>query len=439
MFKLYDSLSKTFKILDTSKTINIYNCGPTVYNHIHIGNARPLIIFDVLYRYLISNNCHVNYVLNITDIDDKIINKAISENKTEIDISSFFTNEYLKIKKQLNTLEMKNYKVSEHIDDIINYIQILIDKGYAYISNNDVYFDTSKIKDYGSLSNNNIEDLIANIRIENKDNKKNPTDFVLWKQTDVGLKWKTKFGEGRPGWHTECSCLINKYLGDSIDIHGGGMDLKFPHHENENAQNLALVNKGLANIWLHIGMINIDNKKMSKSLNNFILVKDILLKYPYQVLRWFFYQTNFANPLNYSNEAMDNIYIEIKKIESTINKTKSILVMNNLQFNFDLNNIQLENDFKDQIENNLNLANCITYILNMIKKINNLLRSKDFDNLTNLYKTLIKSLNILGIEFDNLHNDENITLLKQYKNYLDNKEFNKSDNCREKLIKLGLL
>lgn len=437
MIKLYDSKSK--KMVELSENdISIYNCGPTVYNHIHIGNARPLITFDVLYRLLIHLQKNVKYVLNITDIDDKIINKAIESNATELEISDYYTQQYFLIKQKLNTLPMINPKVSENIDGIINYIEKIVDAKYGYyISSGDVYFDTSKISTYGNVSNQNIDLLFSGIRIQNDENKKNTHDFVLWKKTNQGIKWKTKWFEGRPGWHTECVYLINKLIGKQATIHGGGMDLKFPHHENENAQNQALFGCDIAKIWMHVAMINIDNEKMSKSLNNFILVKDILEKYSYQALRWFFYQSNYSNPLNYSNNFMDQMENEINKFKKSINDAKTILYINN--FELDLNNEIVNNKVIEYLSDNLNLINAITVLYDLNKKLNIAIRKKDFLNIKINLNELIGSLKILGIEFENIHTNENVLLLKEWNKYVNLKEFKKSDLIRNELIKKGLL
>lgn len=437
MIKLYDSKTKKMVTLNEND-ISMYNCGPTVYNHIHIGNARPLVTFDVLYRLLIHFKKNVTYVLNITDIDDKIINNAIQNNVPELELSNYYTEQYFLIKKKLNTLPMINPKVSENIDGIIEYIEKIVSSGYGYyIEGNDVYFDTSKIKTYGSVSNQNMDALFADVRIKNNESKQNPHDFVLWKRTEHGLQWATKWFKGRPGWHTECAYLINKLIGHQATIHGGGMDLKFPHHENENAQNQALFNCDIAKVWLHIAMINIDNEKMSKSLNNFILVKDILEKYSYQALRWFFYQSNYSNPLNYSDQIMEQMENEVLKFKKTINDAKTLLVLNNQDFS--LKNEQVNNDVIEYLSDNLNLINAITVLYDLNKKLNILIRQKDLNSVEIKLAELINSLKILGIEFENLHNDENITLLKEWDKLVKLKEFTKSDFLRKKLIEKGLL
>lgn len=436
--KLFDDASNTYKTLDNDQ-ISIYNCGPTVYNHIHLGNARPIIIFDVLYRYLKYLGKEVNYIVNITDIDDKIIDAAIKENKSEIELSNYYTNQYLEIKKALNTLPMHNPKVTDVIYEMIDFIQRLIEKGYAYVGNDgDVYFNTAKLENYGCVSHKKIDELKTGARIITSDDKQNPTDFVLWKITNKGVQWESPWGLGRPGWHTECVYLIDKFANHHVDIHGGGNDLKFPHHENENAQNMAIYNEPLADIWMHIGMINIDGQKMSKSLNNFILVKDLLAKYPYQALRWFMYSGNYAGPINFSENVINENIDAINKIESTINQAKTYLYINN----YDLNNVkpsQLNQSIIENLDNNLNLPNVITNVYEIVKQININIRAKKFDEVNTKVNELLAALNVLGIEFDNKHNIENLNLIDQWQNSLKIKDFEQADKARQNLISLGIL
>ncbi|MCV3743778.1 cysteine--tRNA ligase [Ureaplasma sp. ES3154-GEN] len=434
--KLFDSYTNQLQTLDDDQ-ITIYNCGPTVYNHIHIGNARPLISMDVLYRYLLTKNKNVKYVLNITDIDDKIINYALENNLKELDVSETYFQAYLKIKKQLNTLPMFNPKVSEHMDEIINYIENLLAKDKAYYVNQDIYFDTSSVENYGQLSKIKIDENINGKRVLNVENKRNPNDFILWKITNKGIVWNSKLGSGRPGWHTECSCLINKYLGQQISIHGGGMDLKFPHHENENAQNNALYNKNLAKIWLHFGLVNIENEKMSKSLNNFILMKDLLEKYSYQAIRWFFYQTKYSQPLNFSDETLKQCEHDIKKIQEVLIRIRNKLCLNDVSL--EINKLSNFDKFDNEIVNDLNLANCVKVIFDLLKEANILLKQNDFHQLVNVFEKLNYCLSIFGIEFTNLHTSENIALLKKWSQLVTDKDYEQADQVRAILIKIGLL
>lgn len=436
MIKLYDSRTNKLVNLDEEE-ISIYNCGPTVYNHIHIGNARPLVTFDVLNRLLLHLNKKVKYVLNITDIDDKIIKQAAKENVAELDLSNHYTEEYMKIKKALNTLPMTNPKVSENIGGIIEYIAELVKSGTAYVVDGDVYFDTTTQKDYGCISKRKPEELLEGARVEKDTKKKHPNDFVLWKKTNEGIQWDTEWCRGRPGWHTECAYLIHKLIGNQVTIHGGGMDLKFPHHENENAQNEALFHCSLAKIWMHIGMININNEKMSKSLNNFILVKDILNQYSYQALRWFFYQTGFANPLNYSDEIMQSMESEINKFKTSLNQAKNYLIINKIDYS---NNPSIVNEeVINQLSDNLNLINAITVVYEINKRLNIALRNKKDDEVLNTYFELLNSLDLLGINFDDLHTDEVKKLLLEWNDKVKEKDYASSDTIRKELINKGVM
>lgn len=435
MIKLYDSRTNQFIELNDPE-ISIYNCGPTVYNHIHIGNARPLVTFDVLVRLLKHQNKAYKYILNITDIDDKIINESERQNMSELELSSYYMDQYLKIKEKLNTIPMINPKVSDNIDGIINYVDLLVQNRAAYIEDGDVYFDTSSTTTYGEISKRKTNELLNGARVEVDNKKHNPNDFVLWKKTNKGLKWNTKWSLGRPGWHSECSYLINKHIGKQVTIHGGGMDLKFPHHENENAQNHALYNCSLAKIWMHVGMININNEKMSKSLNNFILVKDILNKYSYQSLRWFFYQSGYSNPLNYSDEIMQQMEKEIKKFENAINLAKTTLILNNFEINQHQN---ISHEFELALEDDLNLINAITELYKINKELNVAIKEKNNVLINNLLFIIINSLSILGIEFKNIHNDYNIQLLKSWQDYIKNKDYENADKIREEIKLKGLL
>ena len=282
-FYLYDSRSKAKKKLQpqVKNHVYIYVCGPTVYNHAHIGNARPLIVFDTLRRALLKADYKVTFISNYTDVDDKIINQAIKENTSEKAITDKYIQAYSSLRKAFNVLEPTiTPRVTECMNDIIQFVQDLIDKGYAYEIDGDVYFRVSKIKEYGEISNKNLEELQVGARIEENTKKENPLDFTLWKKTDLGIKWDTIWSIGRPGWHSECVVMIKNHTPNlHVDIHGGGMDLKFPHHENEQAQCYAYSNHELASIWMHNGLVNINNEKMSKSLNNFILAKDLIEKY----------------------------------------------------------------------------------------------------------------------------------------------------------------
>lgn len=437
MVRLYDSKTKKLINVDEQE-VSIYNCGPTVYNHIHIGNARPLVTFDVLVRLLLHLKRDVKYVLNITDIDDKIINEAKKENKPELELSNYYADQYFLIKEKLNTLPMINPKVSDNIQGIIDYINDLVEKKVGYFGEDgDVYFDVSAFKDYGCISNQNPQDLISGARVEADLNKKHANDFVLWKKTVEGIQWDSPWFKGRPGWHTECAYLIHKLIGNQATIHGGGMDLKFPHHENENAQNECLYGCSLAKIWMHVGMINIANEKMSKSLNNFILVKDILNKYSYQALRWFFYQAGFASPLNYSDEIMSQMEDEIAKFKQSINQAKNLLILSNESIEF-ADEI-IDENVVNFLSDNLNLINAVTELYAINKKLNLAIREKDIAKVKVLLNTVVNTLKLMGIEFENIHDEQTISLLREWDKYQQEKNYTKADEVRSLLAKKGVL
>ncbi len=432
--KLYNSLSKIKETID-DEVINIYNCGPTVYNHIHIGNLRPVVVFDVLYRYLESQKFNINYLHNLTDIDDKIIAAAKTENISELELSSFFSEEYENIRKKINIKDMLIEKVSDNIEGIIEYIDRLIIKKGAYVINGNVYFDTKKDSQYGELSHRDINTEKKVERIEENSEKKNQTDFVLWKNTDEGIKWETSWSFGRPGWHTECSYLIEKHFKNSLTIHGGGIDLKFPHHENENTQHRCLYEKGLAKIWMHVGHVNVNDEKMSKSLKNFVLVKDILKDCSYEEIRWFFYKTNYRNPLNFNQNIMNETKIEVHKIKKSINISKTELIYNNaLKYEF-----ILSENFIKEMNNDLNILNAIAGIYDLIKKIKNKIKNKKYSEANNFLNMVISSLSILGINFENIHTNEVIEMINTYYLELKKRNFAISDDLRKNLMKKKIL
>lgn len=431
---LYDSKTKSNKNL-TLKDVSIYNCGPTVYNDLHIGNIRPIITFDVLLRLLKAQKYNVKMLSNITDIDDKIINRAQSENKTEKQITSFYLKEYLKLLKRFNVLNFNKQLVSSEIKQIINYIQKLIDKGNAYVVNGNVYFSINSIKNYGKLSNKKINELLDGVRKENSLDKKNPLDFTLWKKTTIGLKWKSPWSNGRPGWHTECAVLINKKIGDQVTIHGGGIDLKFPHHENENIQNKAITGKELARIWMHVGHVNIDNQKMSKSLNNFILAKDLLNKYDSNIIRWMFYQTKYQNPINFSYERLEESKRDLQKIIHSINIAKSTLYMSG---NY-TETIIIDKEMINVLSNDLDFPNSIKRIWTLTKQLNESVRSKKISLIKEQLSNLLFDLNLLGINIKNQHSKSAINEIKKWSLLMKQKEYKQADKIRNKLLLKNLI
>ncbi len=315
---IYNTLSRekeAFKPLEPGK-VNMYVCGPTVYDYIHIGNARPVIFFDVVRRYLEDAGHEVKYVVNFTDVDDKLIRKAEQLELTVQEVAETYIKAFY---DDLDSLGVRkatiNPRVTEHIPQIIAFIQGLIDTGYAYESEGDVYFRTSKFADYGKLSHQNLDELQFGIRIEVGERKENQQDFVLWKGAKPGeIKWESPFGDGRPGWHIECSAMAREYLGDTLDIHGGGHDLQFPHHECEVAQSEALTGKPLANYWMHNGYIHINNEKMSKSLGNGISVHELVKRVKPNAIRYFMLATHYRSPLNFSDDTAAQAENSVERI-----------------------------------------------------------------------------------------------------------------------------
>lgn len=416
-------------------TVNMYVCGPTVYNYAHVGNMYPVIVFDMVARYFKYLGFKVNYASNFTDVDDKIINAATLEGKKEEEITTKFIEAYLKDCDILNCKNVTNRpKVTENMDNIIEFISLLLDKGYAYKEGDDVYFDVSKIKDYGILSKQTLEDLDYGNRIEVVSNKHNPYDFVLWKKTLKGITWNAPFGVGRPGWHTECVVMINNIFHNTIDIHGGGVDLKFPHHENELAQNKAAYGRDLANIWMHNGHIMVENQKMSKSLNNFILAKDLIKDYSSNVIRLSFLKNHYRSPLNLSKTS----FIECQSIDEKISTALKQANLNIYLQNLRISDLTKDENINKIMDNDFNTPNLITYLIDLIKELNSEIRkTEDF---TVTYGKINLILEILGLKYDLKEiNEEDKKLYNDWLEARDNKDYTLADNLREKLKNLNIL
>ncbi|MFB5609744.1 MAG: cysteine--tRNA ligase, partial [Nitrosarchaeum sp.] len=315
--KLQDTLSNTEQTLDISKSVKIYLCGVTVYDESHIGHARTIIVFDVLRRYLESKGIEVNFIQNFTDVDDKIINRAKIENKTAEQISLKYIQNYFIDFDRLNVKHATRYpKATDHIEDIKDFIKKLIEKDVAYITKNGVYFSVSKFPQYGKLSKKKIDELQSGARIEIDEAKKDPLDFALWKISDVKPFWNSPWGNGRPGWHIECSAMSIKYLGENFDIHGGGRDLIFPHHENEIAQSESCTSNQFAKIWMHVGMVTINGEKMSKSLGNIKSIKHVLDNWGSNIIRLFCLSGHYTKPIDYSEELLKENLIKWRQVET---------------------------------------------------------------------------------------------------------------------------
>ncbi|MFA7560614.1 MAG: cysteine--tRNA ligase [Candidatus Izemoplasmatales bacterium] len=442
IFNSHTNQLETFKSIKRNE-IMIYVCGPTVYNYIHIGNARPVVFFDTVRRFFEYKGYKVRYVSNFTDVDDKIIQKAIDDKMSEIEVSEKYINAFLNDLSDLNCkIDYEKPKVTEYMDFIIDFIQDLIDKGYAYKVDGDVYFRVTKIKEYGHLSNRNLDDLISGSRVDINPKKESPLDFTLWKQTDVGINFDSPFSKGRPGWHTECVSMIDDIFHQEIDIHGGGMDLKFPHHENEIAQSRALHNHGLARYWMHNGRVSFNEEKMSKSLGNVILVKDVEEK---MALRLFLLSTHYRSPLNYDEDSFNMYVKEWQKLETTFKRLYYTLKLEeNYQRNLVIENQDLKDIkhyFIEVMEQDFNTANAITALQSLLKIINLNIRKKDnYHFLNQALKLLKEIMRVLGLKV--VKSNVKKSDISNYKAWIDarnNKNFQLADQLRYKLIRRGLL
>lgn len=442
IFNTYTNQLETFESIKRNE-IMMYVCGPTVYNYIHIGNARPAVFFDTVRRFFEYRGYKVSYVSNFTDVDDKIIQKAIDDNLSETEISEKYIDAFLKDLSSLNCkINYEKPKVTEYMDFIIDFIQDLIDKGYAYKVDGDVYFRVTKIKDYGHLSNRNLDDLISGSRVDINPKKESPLDFTLWKQTEVGLNFDSPFSKGRPGWHTECVSMIDDIFHQEIDIHGGGVDLKFPHHENEIAQSRALHNHGLARYWMHNGRVSFNDEKMSKSLGNGILVKDVEEK---MALRLFLLSTHYRSPLNYDEDSFNMYVKEWQKLETTYKKLYYTLKLEEqFQENPSIENPDLEylrKDFIQVMEQDFNTANAITSLQSLLKIINLNIREKDnYHFLNQALKLLKEIMKVLGLKVKKSNIlKKDIADYKMWLNARKDKNFDLADKLRDKLMARGLL
>lgn len=436
--RIYNSLTdkvEEFKPINEGK-VTMYVCGPTVYNYVHIGNMRPVITFDMVYKYLKYLGYDVKYASNYTDINPKITKAAEALGMTEREVANKFIKAYEEDLKNYNCSNIDyRPRVINYLDDIFNFISKLIEKDYAYVVDGDVYFRVSKIKDYGILSNQSIEELISGSRVDIDEKKENPLDFALWRKTTEGETFTSPWGEGIPGWHTECVVMINKLFGDKIDIHAGGVDLKFPHHENEIAQSIALNNNYIANYWMHNGHININNVKMSKSLNNFILAKDFIKEHSANVIKLAFLSTNYRQPLNLTDKVFDEALIIDNKIKTVLKSANNELNIKNIH------NIKEEKDstFEEYMNDDFNTPNVITLLLSLVKDLNQEIRNKG-NNILTLTNKILTITNILGLSYSMPEFTE-----KQKETYnswikaREDKDFALADTLREKLVKENIL
>ena len=454
--KIYNTMSKRkeeFVPLEEGK-VKMYVCGPTVYNYIHIGNARPMIVFDTVRRYFEYKGYDVNYVSNFTDVDDKIIKKANEEGVTAEEISKRYIEECKKDMEGMNIQPAtKNPLATEEIGGMISMIETLIEKGYAYEKNGTVYYRTRKFAEYGKLSHKNLDDLQSGGRallVSGEDEKEDSLDFVLWKPKKEGEPaWKSPWGEGRPGWHIECSEMSKKYLGEQIDIHAGGEDLIFPHHENEIAQSEAANGKEFAKYWMHNGFLNIDNRKMSKSLGNFFTVREISEKYDLQVLRFFMLSAHYRSPLNFSAELMEAAKNGLERITTAAENLKFLI--NNARTE-DMSederkklagSIAYVENFEKAMDDDFNTADAISAVFELVKYMNTTTdgaSSKEY--LQNLFDCLIRLTDVLGIIVDK--EDEILAsdieaLIEERQAARKAKNFARADEIRDELLAKGII
>ncbi len=442
MVKIFNSLTnklEEFKPLEEGK-VSLYVCGPTVYSYPHVGNFRPVITFDVLVRLFRKLGYEVTYISNITDIDDKIINQAIKENVSEKEIATKYETNFFDVQKELNCVRPTyTPHATTTIPHMIKFIEQLIKEGYAYEVDGDVFFRVKKINDYGILNHFNPDDLQSGARIEENNKKEDPLDFALWKNTDVGIKFDAPFGLGRPGWHTECVCMIQDYYPDArIDIHGGGFDLKFPHHENEIAQANAIYHHHIANYWMHNGFINLGDEKMSKSLGNVIYGKDLVKQYGGNVVRMVMLEGHYRAPLNFASDQLVNAQNDLNKIFSALKNASINLQINSIDSKE--SSKDLINKFLDELSVDLNTSNGLTIIYGAIKDMNNALRSKDYNTLSVLFNSVLEMIDVLGLKYEDVKlSNEDKELFNKWNEYRLNKDFANADIIRNKLSEKGLI
>lgn len=443
---IYNTLTRKkepFLPLEQGK-VKMYVCGPTVYNYIHIGNARPAIVFDTVRRYFEYRGYDVHYVLNFTDVDDKLINAANEMGEGVTDIANRFITAYKEDVGALGVKEAVDHpRVTENMDEIISFIQGLIDKGYAYEAGGDVYFRTRSFDQYGKLSHQSVDELQSGSRIEVGDKKEDPLDFTLWKDAKEGeITWESPWGSGRPGWHIECSAMAKKYLGDTIDIHAGGQDLTFPHHENEIAQSEAHNGESFARYWMHNGYINIDNEKMSKSLGNFILAHDLVKKHDPQVIRFFMLSVQYRHPINFSDELLKGAKSSFDRIKNAYDNVQHRKV-SSLSLQEDKADwLQKIADFKDQfikeMDDDFNTANAISVLFDLTKTANLYLQKEQtHEDVLNAFVEAFEELTgVLGIGLktqEELLDEEVEALIEERKQARKDRNFERADQIRDEL------
>ena len=451
--KIFNTMTRSkeeFKPLEEGK-VKMYVCGPTVYNYIHVGNARPFIIFDTLRRYLEYRGYEVTYVQNFTDVDDKIIKRGHEENIPPEEVAKKYIEEYFVDADGLGIKRATVHpQVTNNIEEIIEFVKELEDKGYAYAVNGDVYFDTQKFKDYGKLSGIKQDELEAGSRIEVNDQKRHPMDFVLWKAKKEGEPgWMSPWGEGRPGWHIECSVMSRRYLGDTIDIHAGGQDLKFPHHENEIAQSEARSGKTFSNYWMHNEYININNEKMSKSKGNFFTVRDISKLYDLEIVRFFMLSTHYRNPINFSDEilnqskaGLERLYNAKERLEFIISKLSDD-VENSEELKLEEELSSFRKRFIDAMDDDLNTADAVSVVFELAKFMNSNVNensTKEFaKKVLDEFNELTSVLNVVNKKQDDMLDEEIEILIQKRTEAKKNRDFKLADEIRDELLEKGII
>ncbi|MDD3225333.1 MAG: cysteine--tRNA ligase [Clostridium sp.] len=451
--KIYNTMSQKKEefVPITKGEVKMYVCGPTVYNFFHIGNARTFIIFDTVRRYFEYRGYKVRYIQNFTDIDDKMIKKANEENISIKQLGDKYIDEYYKDADGLNIERATaNPRATEYMDDIIDFVKKLIERGYAYEIDGDVYFNTESFKDYGKLSGQNIDELESGARVSIDERKKDPIDFALWKkQKNDEPAWDSPWGKGRPGWHIECSCMSRKLLGDTIDIHAGGMDLIFPHHENEIAQSESRNGKKFANYWMHSAYLNINNKKMSKSLNNFLTAREVLKKYDPEVIRLLMLSAHYRTQLNYSAEILESAKSSLERIYNSIDNIENLIKnAKNEEFNQnESESVEKLNSYKKQyiskMDDDFNTADAISVIFDLVKYLNTNLNENSSRKLLHLSMDLIrelgKPLGILQRSTEVNLEKEIEKLIEQREEAREQKDFAAADKIRDELKNKGIM
>lgn len=447
---IYNSLTnqkELFQPIDPDR-ITMYVCGPTVYNYIHIGNARPAIVFDAVRRYLMYRGYNVYYVSNFTDVDDKIIKAAQEMNEEVPVLANRFIDTYLEDIESLGVEKADLHpRATETVTEMVEFIEQLIAKGFAYESNGDVYYRTKKFKNYGKLSSQSVGDLQMGARIEVGEQKEDPMDFTLWKKAKENeIAWDSPWGEGRPGWHIECSAMVKKYMGDTIDIHAGGQDLKFPHHENEIAQTEALTGKPMANYWMHNGYININNEKMSKSLGNFVLVHDMIQQHDPEVIRFFMMQAHYRNPINFDNDLLESARAGLERLRSTLENVKHRRGESADGGSGEGREAaeRAKARFLEEMDDDFNTANAISVLFDLAREANKYMQQPQTSiaSLDAIIETMTEIGDVLGVSLEKEEEmlDEDIEqLLKERVEARKNKNFARADEIRDQLENDGIL